>query len=139
MGLRTAGLIAVVATIFAPALAPSLAAQTKPPAFTAEQAGRGQAGYQHWCQTCHGSDLDNGEFGGPPLKGSWFNSLWGQGNVGVLFAYVKSLMPPDNPGGLNDTTYVDILAFILQGNGYPAGKDELPPDVDALGRMTLSR
>jgi len=27
----------------------------------------------------------------------------------------------------------------LQANGYPAGKDELPPDVSALGSMTLRR
>jgi cytochrome c5 len=139
MGLRSAGLIVAAATAFAAVLAPPLAAQMRPPTYSAEQADRGQASYRHWCQTCHGSDLTNGEFGGPPLKGSWFNSHWGQGNVGVLFGYVKGVMPPDNPGGLNDTTYVDILAFILQANGYPAGKDELPPDVSALGSMTLRR
>jgi len=138
VGIRAAGLI-IVAVVTAAALPPRLAAQTMPPTFTAEQAERGQASYRHWCLACHGSDLDNGEFGGPPLKGSWFHQHWGQGNVGVLFAYTKGVMPPDNPGGLNDTTYVDILAFILQANGFTAGKDELPPDADALGRMTLQR
>src|ERR1700743_659935 len=101
-------------------LASSAAAQTAGPSLTAAQAERGQESYQHWCLTCHGSELDNGEFGGPPLKGSWFNTHWGAGDAGAVFAYMKGLMPPDNPGGLNDTTYADILAFSLQRNGYPA-------------------
>ena len=114
-------------------------AQTSGPTYTAGQAERGQTSYQHWCQTCHGSDLDNGEFGGPPLRGSWFRSHWGNSDVGALFAYVRSAMPPDNPSGLNDTTYADILAFILQANGYPTGGAELPPDANALSEMTLRR
>jgi mono/diheme cytochrome c family protein len=139
VGIRAAGLIGAIALSVAPILAPRLAAQTASPTFTSEQADRGRASYQHWCQTCHGSELDNGEFGGPPLKGSWFNSHWGQSSVGALFTYVKGLMPPDNPAGLNDTTYVDMLAFILRANGYPAGNSELPPDTNALDQMTLRR
>jgi mono/diheme cytochrome c family protein len=113
--------------------------QTSAPTFSAGQAERGKASYQHWCQTCHGTDLDNGEFGGPPLRGSWFRSHWGEATAGALFAYVKSVMPPDNPSGLNDTTYTDIIAFILQANGYPAGNAELPADAKVLDGMTLRR
>src|SRR5437870_4584424 len=40
--------------------------------FTAEQAERGETAYQRNCQDCHGTTLDNGEFGGAPLKGSYF-------------------------------------------------------------------
>ncbi len=109
------------------------------PTYTAAQAERGQASYEHSCQVCHGSSLDNGDFGGAPLRGSWFQEHWGKTNAGALFAYVKAAMPPDNPGGLNDTTYADILAFILRGNGYPPGGQELPPDADALQRMSLTR
>ncbi len=119
--------------------APGSGAQTAAPSFTAAQAERGQASYEHSCQICHGSSLDDGDFGGAPLRGSWFQKHWGNGHVGALFAYVKATMPPDNPGGLNDTTYADILAFILQGNGYPPGGQELPGDATALQRMPLSR
>jgi mono/diheme cytochrome c family protein len=107
--------------------------------YTAAQAARGQASYEHSCQVCHGSSLDNGDFGGAPLRGSWFQEHWGKGEAGALFSYVKTAMPPDNPGGLNDTTYADILAFILQGNDYPPGAQELPADAGALQRMTLGR
>jgi mono/diheme cytochrome c family protein len=116
-----------------------LAAQTAPVTYTSAQAERGKASYTHSCETCHGSELDNGDFGGPPLRGASFHSHWDSGSAGALFAYLKATMPPDNPGGLNDSTYADILAFVLQGNGYPAGDAELPSDADALQRMPLGR
>ena len=130
--------VAVLVCLLSSMVSSRLDAQTGGPTYTVEQAQRGQASYQHWCQACHGSELDNGEFGGAPLRGSWFRSHWGNGDVSALFVYTKSVMPPDNPGGLNDTTYVDILAFIIQGNGYPPGQEELPADASALARMNSS-
>ena len=118
---------------------PKLGAQSVAPSYTVEQAERGQASYEHSCQACHGSTLDNGDFGGAPLRGSWFRTRWGSADVSALFSYVKSAMPPDNPGSLNDSTLADILAFILRGNGYPLGTQELPADVDALRQMSLRR
>ena len=114
-------------------------AQTSGVSYTAAQAERGQASYVHSCQVCHGSTLDNGDFGGAPLNGAWFKDHWGKSDAGALFTYVKATMPPDNPEGLNDTTYADIIAFILQGNGYPPGEQELPSDATALQRMPLGR
>jgi mono/diheme cytochrome c family protein len=119
--------------------ASNVGAQTSTLSYTIQQAERGQASYEHSCQACHGSSLDNGDFGGAPLRGSWFHTHWGSTDVGALFSYVKSAMPPDNPGGLNDTTFADILAFILRGNGYPPGPQELPADVSALRQMQLRR
>jgi mono/diheme cytochrome c family protein len=116
-----------------------LSAQTATPSYTVEQAERGQASYEHSCQACHGSTLDNGDFGGAPLRGSWFRTHWGSTDVGALFSYVKAAMPPDNPGSLNDSTFADILAFILRGNGYPPGAQELPSDPEALRQMPLRR
>src|SRR5262249_51166783 len=77
-------------------------AQERPatPAFTAAQSERGQATYRQSCQDCHGSSLDNGEFGGPPLKGGYFRTRWGSGTVAVLYGYVSLTMPPDRPGQL---------------------------------------
>jgi mono/diheme cytochrome c family protein len=130
--LLVAGLLCIVA-------APVAVSQTAAPTYTIAQAERGQARYEHSCQVCHGSSLDNGDFGGAPLRGAWFQSHWGSGDAGALFVYVRTTMPPDNPGGLNDTAYADILAFVLQGNGYPPGGQELPADAGALQRMTLRR
>ncbi len=116
-------------------------AQERPatPAFTTAQAERGQATYRQSCQDCHGSSLDNGEFGGPPLKGGYFRTRWGSGNVAVLYGYVSLAMPPDRPGQLSPQTYADLVAFILSNNGYAAGDKELSTDQNAQQSMSLQR
>jgi mono/diheme cytochrome c family protein len=53
--------------------------------FTAAQATAGEAGYTSNCASCHGDDLDDGEFG-PPLKGvpaagEWLT--WRRGSDGL--------------------------------------------------------
>jgi mono/diheme cytochrome c family protein len=118
-----------------------VSAQERPatPAFTAAQADRGQATYRQSCQDCHGSSLDNGEFGGPPLKGGYFRTRWGSGNVAVLYGYVSLTMPPDRPGQLSAQTYADLVAYILSNNGYVAGDKELTPDQNAQQSMSLQR
>jgi len=127
-------LLAVIAAV--PSAA---AAQERPPAFTEAQVQRGQAIYQKNCQDCHGSTLDNGEFGGAPLKGSYFRDHWGAGDVSALFGYVNTAMPPDRPGQLSPQSYADLTAFLLSSNGYAAGAEELTTDLEAQSRMTMKR
>jgi mono/diheme cytochrome c family protein len=116
----------------------SKAAQTAP-SFTPAQAERGQASYAHSCLDCHGSNLDNGEFGGPPLKGTSFARHWDAANVAALFGFMKAKMPPDRPGQLNDETYADIIAYILDENGFKPGDKELPADANAQQAMSLKK
>jgi mono/diheme cytochrome c family protein len=113
--------------------------EQRPPAFTEEQVQRGKSIYQKNCQDCHGSTLDNGEFGGAPLKGSYFRQHWGSGDVSALFGYVNTLMPPDRPGQLSPQTYADLTAFLLSNNGYAAGTEELTADQDAQRKMTMKK
>jgi S-disulfanyl-L-cysteine oxidoreductase SoxD len=113
--------------------------EQRPPAFTQAQVQRGQSIYQKNCQDCHGSTLDNGEFGGAPLKGSYFRQHWGSGDVSALFGYVNTLMPPDRPGQLSPQSYADLTAFLLSNNGYVPGTEELTPDQDAQRKMTLKK
>jgi mono/diheme cytochrome c family protein len=110
-----------------------------PPSFTQEQADRGQMAYAHSCLDCHGSRLDNGEFGGPPLKGSSFARHWDGANVAALFSFMKVKMPADRPGQLDDETYADVLAFILGENGFKSGDKELPADINAQQAMSLKK
>jgi mono/diheme cytochrome c family protein len=109
------------------------------PTFTREQAERGYAAYAHNCLDCHGSKLDNGEFGGPPLKGGVFGRHWSAGSVAALFSFMRAKMPPDRPGQLNEETYADLTAFILAENGYPPGDRELSADVNAQQAMSLAK
>jgi len=107
--------------------------------FTAEQAERGHAIYERNCQDCHGTTLDNGEFGGAPLKGSYFRQRWASGSVGALYGKTKSTMPPDRPGQLSEQSYVDLTAFLLSQNGYAPGTGELPADLDIQQKMSLKK
>jgi mono/diheme cytochrome c family protein len=109
------------------------------PSFTTAQADRGEAAYDHNCLDCHGSTLDNGEFGGPPLKGGSFARHWDAANVAALFGFMKAKMPPDRPGQLTDETYADLIAYILSQNGYKPGDKELPADVNAQQAMSLKK
>jgi hypothetical protein len=46
-------------------------------------------------------------------------------------------MPLYDGGGLSTEEYVDMAAYLLRENGYPAGKEELKPDAATLMGMTL--
>jgi hypothetical protein len=46
-------------------------------------------------------------------------------------------MPLDHPGSLSGEANTDILAFILQQNGFPPGTRDLPPDVAVMGTIQM--
>jgi mono/diheme cytochrome c family protein len=133
--------LAAVGTVFATmaAISQASAQAAEGPSFTAEQVERGRAAYNQNCQECHGSTLDNGEFGGPPLKGVYFRNHWGAGSVADLTGYAKTLMPPDRPGRLSDQTYTDVVVFLLSNNGYAPSGREMPTDAGAQQKMSLKK
>jgi alcohol dehydrogenase (cytochrome c) len=94
------------------------------PSFTANQVERAKATYANRCSSCHGANLDGGEFG-PTLKGAPFKTHWGNQSAGALFSYLMSKMPPSDPGALSQQTYADLEAYILQANGLAPGTTEL--------------
>ena len=92
--------------------------------FTAQQADEGRAAYQANCAGCHAADL-SGIGNALPLAGLPFTGSWGNRTVGDLVGFMEGAMPPTNPGGLGDPTYLNITAFILQSNGARAGNQAL--------------
>jgi mono/diheme cytochrome c family protein len=112
---------------------------TAPVSFTADQVTTGSDIYSERCVQCHGDKLDNGEFGGAALNGSYFKKHWGGGSVAALTTYMKAKMPPDRPGSLTDQNYADLAAFLLDSNDYPKGDKELPSDTASQQKLTLKR
>jgi quinoprotein glucose dehydrogenase len=106
--------------------------------YTDAQAERGRASYQQACVACHRDDL-RGDNTAPSLVGESFMFLWGDMEVGELSARIQKVMPPERPGSLPAQTYIDIVTFILQKNGFPAGDAELGRDPAALQILITSK
>jgi hypothetical protein len=94
--------------------------------YTDAQAARGEARYRTTCSGCH----DEG-----PRRGEAFMRDWSGSDVGGLLARTKTSMPPGAPGSLADAEYVDIIAYMLRVNGFPAGREELR--VDTVGHVRV--
>jgi mono/diheme cytochrome c family protein len=108
----------------APAAAPAKPAGSAvagaAPQYTAAQAASGKTAFDADCAVCHGNTLTNGTMA-PPLAGESFHAMWTGRSVRDLFDAAKT-MPPANPASLSDQTYANIIAYILQVNGYAAGE-----------------
>jgi quinoprotein glucose dehydrogenase len=93
--------------------------------YTHAQAERGEAVYSTTCIGCHeGQDAD-----GPELMGNAFLDRWREDTLQPLFTFIKTSMPGNTPGSLDERAYADVIAFILEANSLPAGKGELTPDM----------
>src|SRR5690606_27240872 len=110
--------------------------ETESPAeYTAEQAERGEALYMQNCATCHGENLNDGEFGAP-LTGLPFGVRWSGIVAADLHERLRDTMPPGRTGQFSSQDYVDIIAYILQRNNVLAG-DELPNDPMQLASLYI--
>ncbi|MEQ1908627.1 MAG: cytochrome c [Vicinamibacterales bacterium] len=91
--------------------------------YTNEQAARGNDAYNANCAMCHRADLGGRQ--GRALVGSAFFESWGEDTLDSLFSVIRQRMPESRPGSLDEGTYLDIVAYILQRNEYPAGAASL--------------
>lgn len=109
----------------AAALPRALAGQAPPPSlYTAAQADRGREVFEASCVSCHSADL-TGKDDAPPLAGPYFASSWGGHKVSELLEFVQGNMPFDQPGTLDEESYLRVVAYVLSRNGVPAGETAL--------------
>jgi cytochrome c553 len=106
--------------------------------FTAEQAKSGERAFQAKCAGCHGEDLHSTDAEAPDLTEGAFKFGWQGKTLANRFEQIRSTMPLGNARGLDDQTYIDIVAFILQFNGVPAGNQKLEPDTRALEQIIVA-
>ena len=102
--------------------------------YTAEQARRGAEAYGRACAECHGADLGGGDMA-PGLAGVEFVYNWHGFSARDLFERLRVSMPPDQPNRVNRQEKADILAFMLEANGMPAGDTELASRAGPLGAI----
>ncbi|TAL93074.1 MAG: transporter substrate-binding domain-containing protein [Rhodanobacter sp.] len=106
-----------------------------PALFTAVQADSGKQKYKENCARCHGPDLEGRA--GPALTGANFASPKSKFSVSDIFAIITQNMPSTAPGSLSHPDYVEIMAFLMQQNGYPAGKKALTYDEGKQSKVSF--
>lgn len=104
--------------------------------YTEDQVKLGTPLYVKHCAECHGEDFGGDGFA-PPLKGAEFLNNWGGLTVGELFDRIRISMPPTNPNDVTAKEKVEIVAYMLKENGFPAGKTELPTTLDGLKTIKI--
>src|SRR5262245_1740930 len=105
--------------------------------YTETQAQRGKQVYHDACAVCH---LDNlqGDAVSPPLKGSTFLARFAGSTAHEMMQAIRSTMPQNAPDSLGDRAYVDLIIYLLQANGSPAGSIELALDVAELEKIVIT-
>ncbi len=117
------------------AAVPELDHAAAPALFTDAQAAEGRQKFLENCARCHGPMLEGRS--GPALKGANFASPKSDFHVGDIFTIVSQNMPATAPGSLEHQDYVEIMAFLLQENGYPAGGKALTFDEAKASKVDL--
>jgi len=105
--------------------------------FTQAQAVRGKTAYEDQCATCHGLELKS-ESGAPNLVMPAFRFGWHGRTVAQKLEQTRTTMPQGFPESMSDQEYLDVIAYILHFNKYPAGDRELDADEkDVLARIVI--
>jgi mono/diheme cytochrome c family protein len=109
--------------------------------YTTAQSTRGAEFYENACSHCHGERLNGAaapdQPPSPAIARAGFLRKWAGQSVAALFVYVRTKMPPDNPGAYNDQDNIDAVAHMFAVSNIPAGDKELPPDPKALADIVI--
>lgn len=98
---------------------------------------RGQEVWSTNCAACHGEDLLGGA--APSLVGDDFFAQWTDRTVADLYERIQTTMPAVDPGSLTSDQYTDVVAFVLQANGFRPGEKELKSSAPELKTLVLRR
>jgi mono/diheme cytochrome c family protein len=107
----------------------SSAAGLPPASYLPSQAERGGRVYDQTCGACH----QPGQ-----LIGQGFVESWNDRRVYDFYALVRGTMPLNDPGGMKEQEYLDVVAYLLQANHAPAGRDSLRADTVALRKTRIA-
>jgi mono/diheme cytochrome c family protein len=66
-----------------------------------------------------------------------FRTTWNGRPLADLFSTIKDRMPKNEPGTLSPEEAAQLVAYILKINGVPAGKTDLPAEVDPLKEIRI--
>jgi quinoprotein glucose dehydrogenase len=93
--------------------------------YTAAQAERGAGAFEGNCSACHGPSPNLQRFDTQTL--------------GDAYTFISTKMPEGDPGALEKSTYTNILAYLLQYAGFPAGETALTPEAAPTISLNFTR
>jgi alcohol dehydrogenase (cytochrome c) len=79
---------------------------------------------------CHGADLRS--LPNAVLAPPEFTSRWTGRTTSDLLVQLRATMPPEGAGSLPESTYLGVIAFLLQANGIAADTKELTAAASAV-------
>ncbi|MGD8339583.1 MAG: PQQ-binding-like beta-propeller repeat protein [Gammaproteobacteria bacterium] len=97
--------------------------------YTPEQAEAGRQEFAANCVVCHGENMNL--LPTAVLQGPAFLERWQGRNTNQLFQQLRTTMPPEGPGSLDQSTYIEVTAYLLQANGIGPDDRELTPTTAA--------
>jgi mono/diheme cytochrome c family protein len=96
--------------------------------YTDKQAEAGADVFSNICSNCH----KVAEHANAAFKTKWNGAL-----VWDLYQIIGETMPKDDPESLSLSERAEIVAFLLQKNGLPAGTADLSTDPAALKKIKI--
>ena len=128
--IKTVARLALVLGVAHPALAQGAdtLTTTASKVYAGAQAAKGRQAFQLTCLSCHKPTELSGD--------KFWSGVVGK-SLRDFFDYLRTSMPQDNPGGLDEDDYVNLTAYILQLNGMPAGERALTADSTALAKIRV--
>ena len=104
--------------------------------YTGAQADRGKPIFLKHCGRCHGDEAANPQ---NPLWGDRFAEHWESRTLADLFHRIRDTMPPGAEAQtVSAADKLDVMAFVLQQNGFPDGSAELTADDDVLAAIQIA-
>jgi len=107
--------------------------------YTTAQAERGRVAHGTHCVACHGNDDRGGK--AAALSGDVFMLHWETKTVEGFFHKIRDTMPKRGTASdlhtISDRDKLDVVAYLLQRNGFPAGNRELTDDAAVLGKLEI--
>lgn len=130
---RASALIVVITIGAAAAAAAHLSAApqrtTRDRVYSRDQAVRGGRQYGQICARCHDpQQIVPGKKPGPILVGEAFLDQWKDRTIGELSTSIQTTMPSDGSVVLSPEETADLIAYLLQANGFPDGPAVLAND-----------
>lgn len=134
---RSMFVAASVTGFLAAAALPAVAGSVWDGVFASAQVPRGEKIYNEKCAPCHLPDL-SGREPAPELAGDKFMSKWNGHTLEELWVRISTTMPQGQGGSLSPEEYRDVVALLLDANGFPSGAAELSADTNVLKGVTIT-